>query len=406
MEMVREVWGFAICGELIFGNHAVNKVGKVVKRLQGEKVLVVTDPSIRDAGLLEFVEEPLKEMSISFEVYDQGEPEPSIEKVLECTEFAKRGNYDLIVCLGGGSVIDLGKATAVLMTYGKHPNDYFGEGKVPGPVAPIVAIPTTAGTGSEVSPSSILTDVKANLKKGISDNKLRPRVAIVDPVLTLSCPPGVTAATGIDVLAHAIESYIATDYKYLPLAPGEEDTVLYHGSYPLTDCLALKATELVGQHLRTVVDQGKNLEARVHMAMANVMAGMAFSNSGVTAVHAMAYPLGAVSHAPHGVVNGLLLPHVMEYNVPVRARELADVARALGEKVEGLSAREAAFKAISAVNEIIRDVGLPTRMRDIGVKEKDIRPMAEATMLVTRLLRSNPRRVSAEALEEIYKRAF
>lgn len=201
-------------------------------------------------------------------------------------------------------------------------------------------------------------------------------------------------------------TYIATDYKYLPLAPGEEDTVLYHGSYPLTDCLALKATELVGQHLRTVVDQGKNLEARVHMAMANVMAGMAFSNSGVMAVYAMAYPLGAVSHAPHGVVNGLLLPHVMEYNVPVRARELADVARALGEKVEGLSAREAAFKAISAVNEIIRDVGLPTRMRDIGVKEKDIRPMAEATMLVTRLLRSNPRRVSAEAIEEIYKRAF
>jgi alcohol dehydrogenase len=213
MKEFREVWGFAICGELIFGNHAVNKVGKVVKRLQGEKVLVVTDPSIRDAGLLEFVEEPLKEMSISFEVYDQGEPEPSIEKVLECTEFAKRGNYDLIVCLRGGSVIDLGKATAVLMTYGKHPNDYFGEGKVPGPVAPIVAIPTTAGTGSEVSPSSILTDVKANLKKGISDNKLRPRVAIVDPVLTLSCPPGVTAATGIDVLSHAIESYIATDYK-------------------------------------------------------------------------------------------------------------------------------------------------------------------------------------------------
>jgi alcohol dehydrogenase len=158
--------------------------------------------------------------------------------------------------------------------------------------------------------------------------------------------------------------------------------------------------------LRTVVDQGKNLEARVHMAMANVMAGMAFSNSGVTAVHAMAYPLGAVSHAPHGVVNGLLLPHVMEDNVPVRARELADVAKALGEKIERLSQREAAFKAISAVNEVIRDIGLPTRMRDIGVKEKDIRPMAEAPMLVTRLLRSNPRRVSAESIEEIYKRAF
>ena len=269
-----------------------------------------------------------------------------------------------------------------------------------------MAIPTTAGTGSEVSPSSILTDVKANLKKGISDNKLRPRVAIVDPLLTLSCPPNVTAATGIDVLAHAIESYIAIHFAYLPLNPGEEDMVLYHGSYPLTECLALKAVELVGQNLKTAVEQGRNVEARVNMAMANVMAGIAFSNSGVTAVHAMAYPLGAISHAPHGVVNVLLLPYVMEYNLPVRIKELADVARALGEKVDGLSLREAALKSVSAVNELIRDIGLPTRMRDIGVKEKDIRPMAEATMQVTRLLRSNPRRVSIESLEEIYKSAF
>jgi alcohol dehydrogenase class IV len=142
------------------------------------------------------------------------------------------------------------------------------------------------------------------------------------------------------------------------------------------------------------------------MAMANVIAGMAFSNSGVTAVHAMAYPLGAVSHAPHGVVNGLLLPHVMEYNLPVRTKELADVARALGEKIEKISPKEAARKAIAEVNEIIRNVGLPTRMRDIGVKEKDIRPMAEATMLVTRLLRSNPRRVNVDTIEEIFKHAF
>jgi alcohol dehydrogenase class IV len=406
MESTRGVWGFATCGELLFGKHAVKKIGKVAQRLGGKKVLIVSDPNIRDAGLLKSVLEPLQEMSIPFEVYDQGEPEPSIEKVLECTDFAKKGNYDLFVCLGGGSVIDLGKAAAVLATYGKHPNDYFGEGKVPGRVRPIVAIPTTAGTGSEVSPTAVLTDKKANLKKGISDNRLRPTVSIMDPLLTLSCPPSVTAATGIDVLAHAIESYMALNFAYLPLNPGEEDTVLYHGSYPLTDCLALKAVELVGQNLRTAVDQGKNVEARVNMAMANLMAGMAFSNSGVTAVHAMAYPLGAVSHAPHGVVNGLLLPHVMEYNLPVRMKELMDVARALGEEVEDLSPREAARKAIAEVNEIIRDIGLPTRMRDIGVKEKDIRPMAEATMLVTRLLRSNPRRMNVDTIEEIFKHAF
>ena len=403
---IRENWGFATCGELIFGNHSVHKVGKVARRLGAKKVLVVTDPGIRSAGLLAFVEEPLKEVSIPFGVFDRGEPEPSIENVLDCVEFAKQGNYDCFICLGGGSVIDLGKATSALVTHGKHPQDYFGEGKIPGPVKPVVAVTTTSGTGSEVSPASVLTDIKANLKKGISDNKLRPRVSIVDPLLTVSCPPQVTAATGIDVLAHAIESFMATNYAYLPLNPGEEDTVLYHGSNPLSDCLALRAVELVGRFLRTAVDQGKNIEARVNMAMANILAGMAFSNSGVTAVHAMAYPLGAVSHAPHGVVNGLLLPHVMEYNLPVRTERLAELAKALGEKTDGVSPREAARKAIAAVNELIQDIGLPTRMRDIGVEEKDIPPMAEATMLVTRLLRSNPRRVSVKSLQEIFNRAF
>lgn len=406
MENVREVWGFATCGELIFGNNGVQKIGKIAKRLKAEKVLIVTDPVIQEAGLLARVEAPLKAESISYQVYNEGEPEPSIEKALACAEFARQASFDLIIGLGGGSSIDLAKACAVLMTYGGHPNDYFGEGKVPGPIKPLVAIPTTAGTGSEVSPASILSDVQANLKKGISDNKLRPRVAIVDPLLTLSCPPKVTAATGIDVLAHAIEAHLAVHYAYLPLNPGEEDTVLYHGSYPLTDCLALKAIELVARNLRIAVDQGKNVEARQNMALANVLAGMAFSNAGVTAVHAMAYPLGAVSHAPHGVVNGLLLPHVMAYNLPVRTREMATIAQALGEQTEGLSPREAGGMAIEAVKELIADIGLPGRMRDIGVQEKDIRSMAEATMLVTRLLRSNPRRVDADILEGIFRQAF
>lgn len=406
MENVREVWGFATSGELIFGTNSVQKIGKIVKRLKAQKALVITDPLIQEAGLVARVEGPLKEEAVSYEVYNQGEPEPSIEKALECAAFARKNKYDLIIGLGGGSIIDLGKVCAVLMTYGGHPNDYFGEGKVPGPVMPIIAVPTTAGTGSEVSPASILSDVQANLKKGISDNKLRPRVAIVDPMLTLSCPPKVTAATGIDVLAHAVESILAINFAYLPLNPGEEDTVLYHGSYLLTDCLALKAVELVAQNLRIAVDQGRNVEARTNMALANVLAGMAFSNSGVTAVHAMAYPLGAVSHAPHGVVNGLLLPHVLEYNLPVRTKELASIALALGEPVEGLSSREAALTSIEAVKELIRDIGLPNRMRDIGVQEKDLRPMAEATMLVTRLLRSNPRRVDADIIETIFKQAY
>lgn len=406
MELTKGTFGFIVCGELIFGKNAVDKLGKTIRMLGGTSVLVVTDPNIHEIGLLEKIEVPLKDQKLKYEIFDKGEPEPSIEIVLECSEFAKKGSYDLFIGLGGGSIIDLAKATAVLTRYGKHPQDYFGEGKVPGPVAPIIAIPTTAGTGSEVSPASILTDVKANLKKGISDNKLRPTVAIVDPLLTITCPSHITAATGIDVLAHAIESYMAVNYSYLPLQPGEEDTVLYHGSNLLTDSLARRAIELVAENLRIAVDQGRNIVARENMAMANVLAGMAFSNSGVTAVHAMAYPLGAVSHAPHGVVNGLLLPHVMDYNLPVSSQRMAHIARMMGIDTQGMTEREAASSSVEAVTQMIEDIGLPRRMRDIGVKEDDIRPMAEATMGVTRLLRSNPRRVNADSLEQIFKRAF
>lgn len=406
MEITKDTWGFSICGELIFGKHAVDKVGKISKRLGGKNVLVLTDSNIHQIGHLEKVLDPLKENRIKYDLFDRGEPEPSIEKVLECAEFAKKGNYDLFICLGGGSIIDLGKAVAVLVSHGKYPEDYFGEGKVPGPIVPIIAISTTAGTGSEVSPSAILTDVKANVKKGISDNKLRPTIALADPLLTLTCPPYITAATGIDVLAHAIESYMAINFAYLPLQQGEEDTVLYHGSNPVTDCMAKQAIAIVTKNLRIAVDQGRNIEARENMAMANVLAGLAFSNSGVTAVHAMAYPLGAVSHAPHGVVNGLLLPHVMEYNLPVSSRRMAEIARIMGVNTQGMSEREAAQSAVVAVSQLIEDIDLPTRMRDIGVKESDIRSMAEATMLVTRLLRSNPRRVTVDSLEQIFKRAF
>jgi alcohol dehydrogenase len=207
-------------------------------------------------------------------------------------------------------------------------------------------------------------------------------------------------------LAHAVESFVATSFAYLPLTPEESETVLYHGSNPLTDGMAREAIVLVEENLRLAVDQGRNVEARTNMALANIQAGMAFSNAGVTAVHAMAYPLGAVSHSPHGLVNGLLLPHVLEYNLPVASPRLAEVARWMGEAVDGLSAREAARKAIDHVKQLITDVGLPSRMREIGVKESDIRPMAEATMGVTRLLRGNPRRVTADDLEAIYRAAY
>ena len=403
---MREQWGFSSAGEIVFGTNGVKRLGRIVNKLGCSNPMVVTDPGVQKAGLVEKVTEPLEEMSIGYHLFEYGEPEPSTQVVIQAYEWAKEREFDGIIAVGGGSVIDLAKAVAVLLTFGGDIDDYFGEGKVPGRILPLIAIPTTAGTGSSVSPASVLTDLEANLKKGISDNKLRPTVALVDPLMTLTCPPFLTACTGIDVLAHAVEAYVATPFNYLPIAPEEVETVLYHGSFPLADSLARDAIALVGGYLRLAVDQGQNVEARTHMCMANIMAGMAFSNAGVTAVHAMAYPLGAVSHAPHGLVNGLLLPHVLQYNLPIRAERLANVAVWLGEEVDGLSVREAGQKAIDSVKQLIADLRLPSRMRDIGVEETDIRPMAEATMGVTRLLRSNPRRVTADDLEAIYRAAY
>ena len=403
---MREQWGFSSAGELIFGNNGVQRLGRIMQRLGCSSPMVISDPGVAKAGLVQKVTAPLEEAGLTFQVFEHGEPEPSIEVVLQAHEWAQDKKADGIIAVGGGSVIDLAKAVAVLLTFGGDINDYFGEAKVPGPILPLVAIPTTAGTGSSVSPASVLTDKAANLKKGISDNKLRPTVALVDPMMTVSCPPFLTACTGIDVLAHAVESYTVTPFEYLPITPEETETVLYHGANQLADCLARDAVKLVGQYLRLAVDQGHNVAARSNMCMANIMAGLSFSNAGVTAVHAMAYPLGAVSHAPHGLVNGLLLPHVLQYNLPVCPQRLADVARWLGEEVTGLSAREAGQKAIEAIKLLIADLGLPSRMREIGVKEEDIRPMAEATLGVTRLLRSNPRRTTADDLEAIYRAAY
>lgn len=252
---------------------------------------------------------------------------------------------------------------------------------------PLIAIPTTAGTGSEISPSAIITDLEAGSKIGIADNKLRPTVAIVDPLLTMSCPPRITAASGIDLLAHAIESFMAIDFSYLPLKKTEEDIVLYHGSTPLTSCLSKQAIKIVCENLPITVHQGQNLEARPNMAIASVMGNLACSNSGVTVVHAMAYPVGALTHAPHGVVNGILLPHVMEFNSPVCSKRLSEIAQIIEFSTQTVPEREAAQRAITAVRNLLADIGLPTRLSDIGVKKNDIHSLAERTMQVTRILR-------------------
>src|SRR5437667_8244302 len=250
--------------------------------------------------------------------------------------------------------MDLAKITAVLLAHGGHPRDYIGDDKIPGPVWPLICVPTTAGTGSEVSGASVLTDTDNQIKVGILSNHLRPRVAVVDPLLTVSCPPKVTADSGIDALTHAIEAYTAVDNAVFPLPEGERS--IYQGRHPLGNLLAEKAIALIGSNLRRAVRRGDDLEARENMALGATLAGLSFSNVGVAAVHALEYPVGGATHCSHGAGNGLLLPYVMRYNLPARRRELANVARWLGEEVGGLGEAEAAERAVEAVEKLRADV--------------------------------------------------
>lgn len=265
-------------------------------------------------------------------------------------------------------------------------------------------MPTTAGTGSEVSAAAVLTDNDNQVKVGVLSNYLRPRAALVDPLLTLSCPAKLTADSGIDALTHAIEAYTAVDNEAFPLPPGERS--VYQGRHPLGDCLAEKAIALIGAHLRTAVKQGTDLAAREGMALGATLAGLAFSNVGVALVHALEYPVGGAMHCSHGAGNGLLLPYVMRFNLPVRRKEFATIARLLGEDTIGLDEQVAAERAIVAVERLRSDIGIPQRLRDLGVQKMHIRPFAEKAYSIKRILRVNPRTMTLEDLESILNSAL
>ena len=401
---MRTTWTFHSAGSIVFGRDSVQQLGEMATRLGAKHVLVVTDPVLQKAGVLERVLTPLQKSGLVADAFTGGEPEPSMRAAEACLTQAKTFRPDLLVGLGGGSNMDLAKLCAVLLTHGGTPRTYVGDDKIRGPIMPLICVPTTAGTGSEVSAASVITDTENEIKVGILSNYLRPKVALVDPMLTVSCPPKVTADSGIDALTHAIEAYTAVDNATFPLPPGERS--VYQGRHPFGDMTAEKAISLIGRFLRRAVADGNDLEAREGMALAALLAGLAFSNVGVAAVHALEYPVGGAVHCSHGAGNGLLLPYVMRFNRSARGKEFAAIARMLGENTDGLEDQMAADKAIQAVEKLRNDIGIPRRLRDIGVKEEQLRPFAEKASGIHRILRVNPRTVTADDLEAILKTAF
>jgi len=401
---MRTVWTFHSATELIFGPNACADLGDAARRHGLRRVFVVTDPVVLQAGCIDPVHAALSQDGIEVEIFAGGEPEPSLKAAEKAIEAGRAFGPDAVLGLGGGSNLDLSKMVAVVLRHGGAPRDYVGENKVPGPVLPLICVPTTAGTGSEVSAATVLTDTDNQIKVGILSNFLRPLIALVDPLLTLTCPPKVTADSGIDALTHAVEAYTAVDNAHFPLPPGERS--VYQGRNPFGDMIAEQAIELVGRFLRRAVKDGQDHEARKGMALAAVLGGLAFSNVGVAAVHALEYPVGGAVHCSHGAGNGLLLPYVMRFNQPACQPQLARIAALLGEDVSGLDDAAAADRAVAAVERLRADIGIPLRLRDLGVREDQLRTFAEKAIKIQRVLRVNPRPTTTDDLEGILRAAF
>jgi alcohol dehydrogenase class IV len=397
-------WNFYTAGQLIYGPGAAAQLGDLTQRRQIGRLLIVTDKNLIAAGLEAAVRQPLEQAGVGVDTFDGGEAEPSIAAAVAAVEAARRCQPDAVLGLGGGSNMDLAKITAILHTHGGQPSDYFGFDNVPGPVMPLFCVPTTSGTGSEVSHSAVLTDTANEVKVSTLSNYLRPAVALVDPALTYGCPKQVTADSGIDALAHAVEAYTATDYRALQIPAGAKSA--YAGSFPLADGLAEQAIRLVGQHLVTAVHDPAHHAARDGMALAATLAGMAFSNAGVALVHALEYPLGGKLHCSHGAGNGLLLPYVMRFNLPKRVATTARIAELLGEPVAGLDVAEAAEAAVAAVERLKREIGIPERIRDLGGTADQLPGFAEKTYAIDRLRWINPRATTEQDLLDILEAAF
>jgi alcohol dehydrogenase class IV len=316
------------------------------------------------------------------------EPDPRYEIVADCAQMAQEQKVQMLIGVGGGSPMDITKVTSVMLTNKPPVLQYVGIGLIPKPGLPTILIPTTAGTGSEVTPIAILSDEGDKLKKGIVSPYLYPVLGILDPELTLGLPPQVTAATGMDALIHAIEAYTSINATVI------------------TDMYCEKAIELLYGNIRTAFAKGDNLAARTAMMEGALLAGIAFANAGVTAVHAFAYPIGAEFHIPHGVANTLMLPHVIRYNVLGNLDKFAKLSRPFGIPVSGLDKLQVVDRVVDAIDRLANDLKVPRHLKDFGVKEKDIDMLAEGVMKVTRLLANNPRTLNLKDAKEIYRAAL
>lgn len=397
---------------IVFGPGASEETGFHLARLGVRHALVVTDPHVASLGLAERVRASIAAHRVDAVVFDRARVEPTEASALEAAAFARAGGFDGFVAVGGGSAIDTAKIAALLTTHGGKLLDYvnrpFGEAKPPpGPLLPLVAVPTTAGTGSEATGAAVLDYPSLGVKTGIAHRELRPRLGIVDPLLTLSLPPAVTASSGLDVLCHAIESYTMRPLESRERTPPEERP-LFQGSNPISDVWCLKAIELGGRYLRRAVEDGSDLEARSALSLAATIAGIGFGNAGVHLPHAFSYPVACLKHAwtpagypdpkpfvPHGFSVAVTAPASFRFTEEARPERHREAARLLG----GASLADE-FLAL------MRDIGAPVTLGELGYEEADVPALAEGTLRQQRILVGAPRPVERADLERILRESL
>lgn len=361
--------------EVRFGDGVSNTAPGVLERLGVESVLVVTDEGVEAAGITDAVTGPLESTS---RYYAATEP-----AVGDFTDVPVDG-FDGILAIGGGSVLDTAKVVSVLARYGGTPADYLGVDEVPGPVVPVVAVPTTSGTGSQATQTAVISH--EGVKRGISDEYLRPAVAVVDPLLTTGLPRDVTAASGFDAFVHALESLTARDYRWVPDRP-----ILYQGANPVSRPVSWRALRLVHAGLERAVYDGTDLEARRSMSLGSHLAGLAFSNAGLGIVHALASAVGGMTEAPHGACLASAIRPGLSYNLPVRTGEYAWIARAVGLTGDDVSDRSAAEALIAECERVAAAVGLPTSFAEVGLDAGAAETIVANTLIQERRLATTPR---------------
>lgn len=371
---------------IIIGEGCINEIPRHIHNVHGTKALVVTDPGLVKIGTVAMVTKVLEASNLPYVIYSNVKPNPTVTIVNEAKACYDDNNCDYVVAIGGGSPIDVAKAVSILATNGGTVEDYNGLELSEKPGVPLIAINTTAGTGSEVTRAFVVTDEVRKSKMLCVDSNSLAYLAINDPTLMIGMPPALIAATGMDALTHAIEAYVA------------------HSKCPFTDGIALEAIRLVGENLQKAVENGKDMEARTNMCWAQYMAGLAFSNAGLGMVHAMAHQLGGFYDTPHGVANAILLPYVMRFNLPSCADRYAKIAEAFGFATNGMSDEQAAMMAICYIEKLKETIKIP-RLADTAFNPKDALALAKNAMLDTGMP-ENPRTPEVEEVVKVFIQAY